>query len=295
MDTNQYKLSRRALLMGSGALALGMSQVASIAQTTISPATANLFATEAGEGKNVMFLHGWNCDSHDWSWQLPLFESKYRVVAPDLRGHGRSEVMPSGAYNPSDYVGDIEALITHQYPGQKFVVVGHSMGGQIAARLAFKRPDLVEAVVSVDGALGFAGDAEHLFEQVAHNLDVSDPGVVVPELFQLVYAPSTDPALKRWHARRVRGTPSHVVRESFAPLFFGPEQVGVGEASESFCRKLTVPVYHLCRDPAQTDRMRPWFSHSDSKVDLWSNTGHWIMQDRKDDMNTAITAWIDAL
>jgi hypothetical protein len=41
--------------------------------------------------------------------------------------------------------------------------------------------------------------------------------------------------------------------------------------------------------------MRPWFSHPKSKVDLWSNAGHWIMQDRKDDVNAAVTAWIDAL
>jgi hypothetical protein len=57
---------------------------------------------------------------------------------------------------------------------------------------------------------------------------------------------------------------------------------------------LTALVYHLCRDPAQADRMRPWFSHPESKVDVWSNAGHWIAQDRKDDVNAAVTAWIDA-
>jgi pimeloyl-ACP methyl ester carboxylesterase len=56
-----------------------------------------------------------------------------------------------------------------------------------------------------------------------------------------------------------------------------------------------VPFYHLCRDPAQAARMRPWFSHPKSKVDVWSNAGHWIMQDRPDDVNAAITGWIDAV
>jgi pimeloyl-ACP methyl ester carboxylesterase len=41
--------------------------------------------------------------------------------------------------------------------------------------------------------------------------------------------------------------------------------------------------------------MRPWFSHPKSKVDVWSNAGHWIMQDRPDDVNAAITGWIDAV
>ena len=270
---NQHDLSRRGVLtlVGAAAVAITKGQSGVYAATQ---STAKLFATEVGTGKDVMLLHGWTCDSHDWSWQLPLFESKYRVVAADLRGHGRSEVMPSGAYTPADYVADIEALISTKYPGQRFIIVGHSMGGQIAARLAAKRPDLVSAVVSVDGALGFSSDAAQLFGKTAHDLNVGDPGVVVPALFQLVYDPRTDPAYKRWHARRVQGMPLHVVRESFGPLFFGDDQVGVGEASAKFCRSLTVPFYHLCRDPAQAARMRPWFSHPKSKVDVWSNAGH---------------------
>lgn len=257
--------------------------------------TAKLFATEAGTGKNVMFLHGWTCDSHDWSWQLPLFESRYRVIAVDLRGHGRSEVMPSGAYMPDNYVDDVEALMSIRYPGEKFIIVGHSMGGQIAARLAARRPDLVSAVVSVDGALGFSGDAVQVFAKTTEALNFGDPGTVVSALFQSVYGPLTDPAYKRWHARRVQGMPSHVVRESFGPLFFGSEQVGLGEASAKFCRGLTVPFYHLCLDEAQAAHMGAWFPHPKSKVEAWADAGHWIMLDHKEGVNNAITAWIDAL
>jgi pimeloyl-ACP methyl ester carboxylesterase len=294
METKQHELSRRGMLVLAGAAAAAITQGNGMAYAA-TRSTAKLFATEAGTGKNVMLLHGWTCDSHDWSWQLPSLESKYRVVAADLRGHGRSEVMPSGAYTPADYVADVEALISTKYPGQRFIIVGHSMGGQIAARLAAKRPDLVGAVVSIDGALGFSGDAAQLFAKTADDLDLGDPGVVVPALFQLVYDLATDPAYKRWHARRVQGMPPHIVRESFGPLFFGADQVGVGEASATFCGSLTVPFYHLCRDPVQADRMRQWFSHPKSKVDVWSNAGHWIMQDRKDDVNAAVTAWIDEL
>jgi len=154
----------------------------------------------------------------------------------------------------------------------------------------------VAAVVSVDGALGFCGDASaQLFAKTTDDLQIGDPSAVVSSLFAGVYDPATDPALKRWHARRVQGMPRHVVRESFGPLFFGAGQAGFGEASATFCKSLTVPIYHLCRDPAQADRMRAWFSHAKSKVDVWPNAGHWIMQDRKDDVNAAVAAWIDAV
>ena len=294
MESNLHGLSRRGVLTLAGGAAIAITQGRGAADAASRPA-AKLFMTQRGTGRNVMLLHGWTCDSHDWSWQLPVFEDKYRVVAADLRGHGRSEVMPSGGYFPADYVADIEALITTQYPGQKFVIVGHSMGGQIAARLAAKRPELVSAIVSVDGALGFSGEAAQLLGKTAHDLAIDDPGMVVPALFQRVYGPATDPAFKRWHARRVEGMPSHVVRESFGPLFFGTDQVGMGEASGIFCRSVTVPVYQLCRDAAQADRMRPWFAHPKSKVEHWPDTGHWVMQDRPHDLNAAVTAWIDAV
>ncbi|OLL29191.1 alpha/beta hydrolase [Burkholderia sp. SRS-W-2-2016] len=294
MENKHREISRRDLLKVAGAVAISATFGNHQAVGAIRP-SATLFATDAGAGKNIMFIHGWTCDSHDWSWQLPFFESRYHVVAVDLRGHGKSELMPPGTYAPMDYVTDIEAFIATKYPGQKFIIVGHSMGGQIAARLAAKRPDLVSAVVSVDGALGFTGAAAELFAKVTHDLNSNDPRVVATALFPLVYGRDTDPAFKRWHERRVLGMPQHVVRESFGPLFFGNDQVGIGEASATFCRSLTVPFYHLCRDPAQANRMRSWFSHPKSKVDVWTGAGHWIMQDQSGDVNAAISAWIDVL
>jgi len=296
---NDGKLSRRSLLGLMGATtataAIGAGTGFAAPPVVQERRAARLFFTDVGNGPDTMLLHGWTCDSHDWSWQLPVFESRYRVIAPDLRGHGRSEVMPSGAYSPADYVADIEALILASYRGDKFVLVGHSMGAQIAARLAAKRPDLVRAVVSIDGALGFDTAAARLFRKTAQDLAADNPDTVVPALFAGVYDRATDPAFKRWHARRVQGMPKHVVRESFGPLFTGPDQVGVEEASARFCQDLTIPFYHLCRDPAQANRMRPWFSHPKSKVEAWAGTGHWIMLDRKDDVNAAVTTWIDAL
>jgi pimeloyl-ACP methyl ester carboxylesterase len=298
MEKSSFELSRRGLLglMGASTATAALGPAASAASPTPPGGRdARLFHTDVGSGPDVMLLHGWTCDSHDWSWQLPVLESKYRVVAPDLRGHGRSEIMPPGAYAPADYVADIEALIVASHRGRKFVLIGHSMGAQIAARLAAKRPDLICGVVSIDGALGFDAAAAGLFGKVARDLAAGDPARVVSALFESVYDRNTDPGFKRWHARRVQSMPQHVVRETFGPLFLGPDQVGTGEASAEFCRQLAVPFYHLCRDPGQADHMRPWFSHSKSKVEAWAGAGHWIMLDRKDEVNAALTAWIDTL
>lgn len=287
-------LSRRDPLTQASAAAPATAADSSGVSAATGP-TAKLFYTEAGTGRNVMLLHGWTCDSHDWSWQLPALESKYRVVAVDLRGHGRSEVMGAGQYTPDHYLADIEALIATKYPGQSFIVIGHSMGAQIAARLASRRPDLVSAVVSVDGSLGFADALLPVFEKATHDLATGDPGVVGPALFAAFYDAATPATFQRWHARRLQGVPPQVVRESFGPLFLGPCQVGVGRRSEDFCRGLNLPIYHLCRMQDQAVAMSTWFRHPKSKVEFWADAGHWIQQDRPADVNAAVTAWIDAL
>ena len=293
MAPDNTDVSRRGLIgLASGAIAIASLPDVAFAAT---PSPAKLFSTEAGKGRNVMLLHGWTADGHDWTCQLPVLEARYRTVVVDLRGHGRSPVPPSGRYLPADYVSDIEALIAQRYKGERFILIGHSMGGQIAARLAAQRPDLVEAVVSVDGSLGFAAETAALFGKVSHDLYAGDPAIVAPALFESVYDKATPAALRRWHGRRVQGMPAYVVRESFGPLFVGPDQVGTGSQSERFLRSVKTPFYHLCRDPEQARRMRPCFSHPASKVDAWDHAGHWIMQDRPDAVNAAITAWIDQI
>lgn len=294
MSLDHLEISRRNLLKLAGASAAASALPHAQAKSA-QHQQPKLYYTDVGAGRNVMFIHGWSCDSHDWSWQLPQFESRYRTVAVDLRGHGSSEVTPSGTYKPDDFVADLETLISTTYGGQKFVLIGHSMGGQIAARLALKRPDLVSAVVSVDGALGFSEAFAPVFAKTAESLLSSDPGSAAAALFAGAYGPKTDPAFKRWHARRAQGMQAHVVREAFAPLFFGPDQVAIGDASAKFCAKVTVPLYHLCRDPAQAERMRHWFSNPKSKVDVWSDSGHWIMQDSAAVMNTSVMNWIDSI
>jgi pimeloyl-ACP methyl ester carboxylesterase len=294
MSLDDLEISRRNLLKLAGASAAAIS-LPDVQAKSVQHKQPNLFYTEAGAGRNVMFIHGWSCDSNDWSWQLPSFESKYRTVAIDLRGHGSSEVTPSGTYKPDDFVADIETLIATQYKGQKFVLIGHSMGGQMAARLAVKRPDLVSAVVSVDGALGFSDEVAPVFAKTVEGLRSSDPGAATAELFAGAYGPKTDPAFKRWHARRAQGMHADVLRQAFPPLFFGPEQVAIGNASAKFCSTVTVPLYHLCRDSSQAERMRPWFSNPKSKVDVWPDSGHWIMQDSAADMNTSVMKWIDSI
>ena len=100
-------------------------------------------------GPLVVLVHGITSSHLAFGLVGPLLADRYTVVAPDLRGRGRSRDQP-GPFGMARHAADVAALITSRAAGPA-VVVGHSMGGFVAAELAHSRPDLVQRVVLVDG------------------------------------------------------------------------------------------------------------------------------------------------
>ena len=96
-----------------------------------------------GEGPLVLLLHGFPETSHAWRKQIPALANRFRVVAPDLRGYGRSE-KPRGidAYRTPVLADDIAGLIQEFGTGRAHVV-GHDWGGGVAWSLAMLRPEVV--------------------------------------------------------------------------------------------------------------------------------------------------------
>lgn len=117
-----------------------------------------LYYEEAGTGPETMlFVHGWCCDHTHFAPQFEHFASRFRCVAVDLRGHGRSDA-PEGPYTIQGFADDIawmcgELGVTHA------IVVGHSMGGLTTLLLAAAFPELVHAAVFVDAPLLLPADA----------------------------------------------------------------------------------------------------------------------------------------
>ena len=103
---------------------------------------------DEGSGPAILFLHGLGGSWRDWEPQLDALGDRYRCVVVEHRGHGRSERVP-GPYTTDLFAADAQRVcrnlgIEHAY------VVGLSMGGMVAQRLALAAPDLVDALVLCD-------------------------------------------------------------------------------------------------------------------------------------------------
>ena len=81
------------------------------------------------DGITVVLAHGWMCTSAVWRYQIRALSARYRVVAYDQRGHGRSSPAVGGDYSSHALAADLDAVLHQVVPdGEAAVVAGHSMG-----------------------------------------------------------------------------------------------------------------------------------------------------------------------
>jgi pimeloyl-ACP methyl ester carboxylesterase len=106
-------------------------------------------APGADTDKVLLLLHGHAFDKSMWAGQVEHFGALgWRVIAPDLRGFGKSEVTPGIVYTEefaADAIGLLDAL---KVPSA--VVLGYSMGGQVAMEIQHSYPERVRALAIVD-------------------------------------------------------------------------------------------------------------------------------------------------
>lgn len=100
----------------------------------------------------VVMLHGFTGSKENWYPLAARLGGKYRLLVPDLPGWGETERKPGGDYGFSAQAQRVAAFISALSPGKPVVLLGHSMGGGIAALVAARYPRLVAKVALLDSA-----------------------------------------------------------------------------------------------------------------------------------------------
>jgi pimeloyl-ACP methyl ester carboxylesterase len=104
-----------------------------------------------GDAPLVLAIHGITSTSRTWLATAQALGERAALIAPDLRGRGRSSALPE-PFGIDAHVRDVVAVLDHFELGSA-VIAGHSLGAYIAARLAALHPDRVDSLVLVDGGL----------------------------------------------------------------------------------------------------------------------------------------------
>ncbi len=125
-----------------------------------------IYYEDLGAGTPIVFVHGHPFDHTMWNYQVPHFSNTHRLILPDLRGYGRSEVVP-GRVMMDEMALDILHLLAALQLGQ-VILCGLSMGGQIVLEFLRLFPYKVKALIIVDSdARGETADSRRQrFERV---------------------------------------------------------------------------------------------------------------------------------
>lgn len=133
-----------------------------VTERTLPLAGISTTVLEGGDGEPLILLHGPGEFAAVWTRVIPDLVTTHRVIAPDLPGHGATE-LPAASLSADRLVAWMDALIERTCTSAP-ILVGHVLGGAIATRYAIARQDRLSGLVLVDSmglapfrpSLGFA-------------------------------------------------------------------------------------------------------------------------------------------
>ncbi|MFJ6294226.1 alpha/beta fold hydrolase [Streptomyces griseoviridis] len=249
-----------------------------------------LFHTVLGPvgAPTILLVHGWGGDGREWSPHAEALAERFRVVVPDLRGHGRSTV-PAQGNTPTEMADDL-AVLTRDLAAGPVMAVGHSMGGQVVNLLAVRHPHAVRSVVALDPAHGAHGaEVDGIPARLA---EYRAGGARAAATFVTgAFAPDAPAGLRTAHVRTMLGTPDHVVAQAYAGMYTDPGAVGIRPHSEAYLGRRPQPALTVWTSEEAAAWERGTLRVPGSRVDHWAGTGHYLHEERTERTVRLLTAW----
>ncbi|CAM3304731.1 2-succinyl-6-hydroxy-2,4-cyclohexadiene-1-carboxylate synthase [Pseudomonas floridensis] len=189
-----------------------------------------LHYSDQGSGPVLLLGHSYLWDRNMWAPQLDLLASQYRVIVPDLWGHGESGAFPEGTDNLDDLARHALALLDHLNV-KRCTIIGLSVGGMWGAIAALSAPERINGLVLMDTYLGKESEAKKAY--YFSLLDKLDASGVFPEplldvVVPIFFRPGIDPQSPVYQAFRaaLAGMKPEQLRQTVVPLgriIFGRE------------------------------------------------------------------------
>ncbi len=183
---------------------------------------------DVGPGPVVVLIHGFPLDRSMWFHQRSSIGSMYRVILPDLRGHGTSAA-PDGIYTVDEMADDVLELLDALQITDPVVVGGLSMGGYVALSIAARHPERLKALMLMNTrASADTPEAARVREELARQIETSGNtkavvAVMLPKLFARATFEHHPEVVARMHDRMAR-TPARAVAGTLRGLAIRPDR-----------------------------------------------------------------------
>lgn len=244
----------------------------------------------AGQGHtSLIFVHGWSCDGRYWKAQMSEFANHYQVIAVDLAGHGHSSATRSDFTMPS-FAQDIRAIIDNEGI-QNAIIIGHSMGGAVAAEAAKLMPDKVIGIVGVDTLQNVA---EHIPQGVIDAMTApfeADFFTAAHAFVAPMFLQGADGQLVQWVTEDMSSAPTGPAISSFRH-YLG--QFESGQAAAVFAQ-VNVPVVSINTRGWPTAEEENRKHIKDYQLLYIEESGHFPMLEKPAEFNSLLRQALHAI
>lgn len=252
--------------------------------------------TDRGTGPVVVLLHGFPLNRSMWDNQVQALQGSYRVIAPDLRGHGESPA-PDGVYEMESMAAEVVELLDGLEVKEPVALGGLSMGGYVALALTLKYPDRVRGLMLLD-TKSEADSAEAAEGREASAKAIVEAGTassvvegMVPKLFAESTLKDNRELVERFRALML-DTPAAGVIGALRGMAVRPDQTG--RLGEIKIPSLVIAGEHDAVTPPEGARRMAQALPS-SQFEIIAGAGHLSPCENPEAVNAAILKFLSGL
>lgn len=245
---------------------------------------------DQGDGEVILLLHGLGSTKADWDRQYEGFSEKYRIIAPDFRGHGNSTKPVSKAGYGVKLCAEDMALLMEHLKIPECNVVGFSMGGAVAFELAINHSELVSKLIIVNTAPDFNGLGEMGEKMIRERTKTLQTEGIEPLARQIaagMFPEGGQEELRNAFFERASKNPVDAYYNSFITLM----DWGIGEK----IKNIEVPTLVIASDNDYTPvSLKENYTQKmkNAKLEVVKNSRHGVTMDQPEDFNRIILNFI---
>ncbi len=247
-----------------------------------------------GRGPPMVMIHGMGGDRTVWDPLAAKLSDRFRLIRPDILGHGRSrQSAPPAPWQFSQFARQVAELLTH-LDIDSAVIVGFSLGGMIAQAVAIEYPTRTKALVIVSSVCNRTAEEQESIERRVEQVSAGGPAAVVDGALQRWFSPEFaarhPDVIDDWRGRTLANDPRNYAL--VYRLYADTDRQLLDRLAG-----IAAPTLILTgdRDQGQTPRMAGEMARriKGSEVAILPGVPHMLPIEAPDSLSASITGFLD--